>query len=137
MNRLLLLCALSVCATSCTFISTPQTESLYLVDFQRYTDEGFFITPALSINEVYNPISMIEYRVVAGLDKGELRIKDSSDEMIEKFVFSAKKMGANAILGFAFNLQRASGGDITGCTLSGYAVNIVNRQPAQPTSAIE
>ena len=138
MKRFLLLCALCFGATSCNFnMYRKYSEEIYLLNLKVYADEGFFITPASSINEVYDPISEIEYRVIPRFKDGK-QYYPTADEALSKLVEQAKAMGANAILNLSHVISKYESNDIVReIIVSGTAVNIVDRQPAQPVSAVE
>ena len=113
------------------------SEEIYLLNLKVYADEGFFITPASSINEVYDPIAEIEYRVIPGFKEGK-QYYPTADEALSKLVEQAKAMGANAILNLSHVISKYESNDIVReIIVSGTAVNIVDRQPAQPVSAVE
>jgi len=126
MNKFLLL-SIVVLLSSC---STLYRESTYVLDFTKYSKEGFFISP-ISDGVKYEPISNLTMEFEPGNLKGHVRSelerknKNKSDDlfnvvvynetggngsksyfhptmeyMLDKFVEEAKSQGATGILNF-------------------------------------
>lgn len=121
--------------SSC-FVYRPYTETIYTADFKPYTVDGFFITPASSINEIYDPIALVDINFTPGvLDGGTNWSKyyyPTHSEMLDKLVNQAKKVGANALLDFkitiVYNYTKDGNTSIDHYIASGYAVKISPRK---------
>lgn len=122
--------------SSC-FVYRPYSETVYTADFKPYTVDGFFITPASSINEIYDPVALVEINFTPGTPEGGSNWTEyyhpSYSEMLDKLVTQAKKAGGNAILNFkisiAYNHSKDGSISIDHYVASGYAVKIAARKP--------
>lgn len=139
---------LAFCASSCAV--QWYNEQQYLVDFRPYTEEGFIISPLSTYAAEYNPIGIVSMEFTPGFDKPQIKVEEPGAkkkeginddlyfsgerhtsskkhkhtptwaEMMDKFVDYAKSLGANGILDYHFERDRASGK----CCISGFAVYI-------------
>lgn len=127
--------------SSC-FVYRPYSETVYTADFKPYTVDGFFITPASSINEIYAPIALVEINFTPGVPDGGTNwskyYHPSHSEMLDKLVLQAKKIGGNALLDFkitiVYNYSKDGSTSINHYIASGYAVKIAQRKLMMPDS---
>lgn len=121
--------------TSCTILDYQVTT--YTADLRPFSRDGFFISPALSIAETYEPVSLLEISFRAGYQNGEYFVP-SYDEMLDKLAAEAKAHGANALLNcnikadISYSKYETS---LNGYTASGYAVKITGR-PVAPVELV-
>lgn len=121
MKKIAALVCVTLFASSCASL---YSETVYMADFRPYSEAGFLISPALSINESYKSIGMLEIEFKPGIrGKNSARkvfYKPSYNEMIDKLVGQAVTVGANAILGIKIIADH----NTNHYTASGFAVKI-------------
>jgi hypothetical protein len=124
----------------------PKESAFYGLDFTKYTDRGFLITPE-SYRGEYSSIGMVSYvltpeatlitkKVFVSTETGQVTREEKEwkvgqvniTEAIDSLYTSAKRMGANAIINFEFRQEErdypflTNPVKITGWQLSGFAI---------------
>lgn len=122
MKKIMILALIVLFAGCTTTLYNIQSKSDFFgIDFTKYSQKGFLITPEKYIGE-YESIGMIEYKLIPGAryvvsgtyydNFGEEvdthtwvvdQIKFS--QAIDSIYVKAKSMGANAIMNFDFNIE--------------------------------
>ena len=105
--------------SSCT---VPRLASFSIVDFSKYAEQGFLITPTSSISQEYESIGIVTFTYrekYSVLDEVKPGLKDVYDVALDNLVESAKEQGANAILDF--KVREVSTATIQ---ITGFAVKI-------------
>ncbi len=98
MKKSLLLIATAVFSTACSF---PAYEKLYYTDFTRYAHEDFFVSSLTEYTgNPYTALGNIVVEYYRGSGSGQQKPADSQD-MLDRLVQAAKKVGANGIIGYS------------------------------------
>lgn len=129
MKKIAVFVFIALFTSSC---ASMYSETVYMADFRPYSEVGFFITPALSINESYQSIGALEIEFTPGIrgksSGRKIFYTPSYSEIMDKLVDQAVTVGANAILGFKITANYSSGKvglrEINHYTASGFAVKI-------------
>lgn len=136
MKKIVALISITLFMSSC---ATMYSETVYLADFRPYSEAGFFISPALSINETYKSIGALEIEFTPGV-RGKNSVRNTIytptySEMIDRLVDQAGMIGANAILGFKitanYSFSKEGLRKVNHYTASGFAVKIDGKPTPQ------
>lgn len=123
MKKSLLLIATAVFSTACSF---PAYEKLYYTDFTRYAHEDFFVSSLTEYTgNPYTALGNIVVEYYRGSGSGQQKPADSQD-MLDRLVQAAKKVGANGIIGYSCHLTTASKYSTSKWIASGTAVHFDN-----------
>lgn len=147
-KNLILVAVFSLLLYSCSVIG-PGMYSATAIDYQRFNEQGFFITESNSVNFEYTPISSvsalftngwIEKEVVdenkprklkkykddvyntEGPKTKQVYVRGTPDGVTDLLVDEAMKMGANGVINFRYDPVYSYSKD-GGATLSGWTAS--------------
>ncbi len=91
---------MAVFSTAC---SLPAYEKLYYTDFTRYAHEDFFVSSLTEYTgNPYTALGNIAVEYYTGSGAGQQKPADSQN-MLDRLVQAAKKVGANGIIGYSMS----------------------------------
>ena len=121
----------------------PSESSYFGIDFRKYTNQGFFITPEKYIGD-YESVGLVEYVMVPeanyqsvnrirfdgtiGKERKWVQAKISLSQGIDSLYALAKRMGADAIMNFSTSTTArtypaiANPTTLTGYEIKGFAI---------------
>ena len=118
MKKIMFLLLIFLTGCGVTIYNINPINEYFGIDFSKYSEMGFLITPEKYIGE-YESIGMIEYKLIPGakysvtkkayqqtpLKYGWLIDEIEFSQAVDSIYFMAKSMGANTIMNFDFNIE--------------------------------